>query len=88
METENFEDNIETINDDIIKINNMGILDKLYLLFETIDETVIRNSTQKICSYKKIYDDDNIFIMINRELLKKILEKIPKPKKLHKKSYK
>jgi hypothetical protein len=50
METE---DDIETINDYIIKINNMDTLEKLYQLFETIDKTVIHNSTKKICSYKK-----------------------------------
>jgi hypothetical protein len=78
METE---DNIEIINDNIIKINNMDTLEKLYQLFETINETVIHDSIEKICSYKKIHDDYNIFIMIDRELLQKILERIPKPKR-------
>jgi hypothetical protein len=76
METE---DNIDAINDDII---NIDTLEKLYQLFETIDETAIHNGIKRICSYKKIHDDNNIFIMIDRETLQKILEKIPRPKRL------
>jgi hypothetical protein len=62
-------------------------LDKLYKLFETIDETMIYN-LKKICSYKSICDDTNVFIMIDRKTLQKILEKIPRPKKRCKKSNK
>lgn len=85
--------NEEVIPENIIggqeyKIFKTDILDKLYQLFEVIDKTVIHNNTEKICSYKSIRDDTNIFIMIDRELLRKILEKIPRLKKLYKKSYK
>jgi hypothetical protein len=68
---------MKTINE----INNIDTLEKLYQLFETIDETAIHDSVIKIYSYKEIHDDDNIFIMIDRETLREILEKIPQPKK-------
>jgi hypothetical protein len=75
---------IDAINNDIFK---MDALEKLYQLFENIDETAIHNDIEKIYSYKEIHDDNNIFIMIDRETLREILEKIPQPKK-HRKSYK
>jgi hypothetical protein len=64
------------------EIFKTDILDKLYRLFETIDETVIHNYKNKICSYKSIRDDTTIFIMIDKETLQKILEKIPRPKRI------
>jgi hypothetical protein len=70
------------------EIFKTDILDKLYQLFKTIDETAIYNSENKIYSYKSILDDTNIFIMIDRNTLQKILEKIPRPKKRYKKSNK
>jgi hypothetical protein len=63
-------------------------LDKLYSIFDTVDETMIYNSENKICSYRSICDDTRVFIMIDKELLQKILEKIPRPKKRSKKSAK
>jgi hypothetical protein len=59
------------------EINNRDILNKLYHIFDDIDETVYN----EFLSYKNIQDDNNIFIMIDRESLHKILEKIPKLKK-------
>jgi hypothetical protein len=56
-------------------------INKLYQLFETIEETVVYDY-KKICSYKTIRDDNNVFIMINRELLQNILGKIPQPERI------
>ena len=71
MEDDFIYDNIEG------EINNRDILNKLYHIFDDIETTVYN----EFLSYKKIHDDNNIFIMIDRELLQKILEKIPKLKK-------
>jgi hypothetical protein len=60
------------------EINNRDILNKLYHIFDDIEETVYN----EFLSYKNIQDDTNIFIMINRESLQKILGRIPKRRKI------
>jgi hypothetical protein len=67
----NDNDIIESPEHEMLKTDILG---KLYQLFEIIGETVIHNHIQKICSYKIIRDDTNVFIMINRETLQRILE--------------
>lgn len=68
-------DVINNMEHDIIK---KDIINKLYYIFDDIDETVYN----EFLSYKNIQDDNNIFIMIDRELLQKILEKIHKRRKI------
>jgi ACT domain-containing protein len=67
------------------KIIDTDILDSLYKIFDDIEETVYNTDL----SYKKIQDDSTVFIMIDRELLRKILGKTSKRSRgLYKKSYK
>jgi hypothetical protein len=54
------------------KIIETDILDKLYQLFEDIEENVIQGKDN--LSYKKINDEINVFIMIDRETLQNLLE--------------
>ena len=72
MEDDFIYDNIEG------EINNRDILNKLYHIFDDIETTVYN----EFLSYKNIQDDTNIFIMINRESLQKILGGILKRRKI------
>lgn len=72
MEDDFIYDNIEG------EINNRDILNKLYYIFDDIETTVYN----EFLSYKNIQDDTNIFIMINRESLQKILGGILKRRKI------
>jgi hypothetical protein len=81
--------NINTITENDIDIENeidemiikKDIIGKLYRIFGDVEETVIHDDKKKIFSYKNIRDDYNVFIMIDKKLLQKILEKIPVSKK-------
>jgi hypothetical protein len=82
-------DIMNDIEDDFTnKIINTDILDSLYKIFDDIEETVYNT----VLSYKNIQDNNNVFIMIDRELLQKILERSSfnplRSTKLYKKSYK
>jgi hypothetical protein len=67
--------NFDEYTDDII---HADIINKLYKLFDDIDEIKYNNDF----SYKMIHDTENYFIKIDEEFLNKILEKIPRPKRI------
>jgi hypothetical protein len=63
------------------KIINKDILNKLYLIFEDIEQTqMVDGLNHKLLSYRMVQDDENYFIMIDQESLTKILNKIPRKK--------